>query len=234
MSAPNSRAPELPFRPQAQRAFYLPEVTIQRLGGPVAGEIMRLLVEDQLSEGEIQQKLGISGADYITLAATHPFRRELKAQLKLREHDEKFRKTGKIRDVPPQPQKSAAQSFPASVLNVKLPVGVTPQEWALKRINQITPVAVEKLVWLMQNARQEQVQYNAATKLLGLNGIVEVEKSISVIADAEAIIRELNRRGPYKAKTPTAEDAEIVDVTTEGESSSRVDSLAAPQSSQDS
>ena len=48
-------------------------------------------------------------------------------------------------------------------------------------------------------------------KFLGLNGIVEVEKSISVIADAEAIIRELNKRGPYKKPNPE----DIIDIPAE-------------------
>lgn len=231
MSSPNSSAPDVSFRPKARRAFFLPEATINRLGGPVAADIMRLLVEEQIPEAEILQRLQIGAAEYQSITLTHLFKRELKAQLKLREHDEKFKKQGKIRDVPPTnlPQ-AQGDNVPAAVLNVQLPKGVSPQEYALKRINQVTPQAVERLVWLMHNAKQESTMYNAATKILGLNGIVEVEKSISVIADAESIIRELNKRGPYQTKkTIEAEDAEIVEVTPSGSAESPGESGPTPQ-----
>jgi hypothetical protein len=113
---------------------------------------------------------------------------------------------------------------PPKPAKTKLPSGVSPQEAALKRLSSVSPEAVEKLVWLMRNSRQESIQYNSAIKLLGLNGIVEVEKSISVVADAEAIIRELN-------KVPQAKKQIEIDVTppATGGQSSGGDSPPTPQ-----
>lgn len=198
------------FAPIRNRKFFLPESTIARLGGPQAAEVMRLLVEERLPESEIVERLGLSATELTNITLAHAFKRELRAQLRLRDHDEKFKKVGSIRDVPPRPATAPRESLPANVLSVALPKGVSPQEYALKRISQVTPEAIERLVHLMHNARMENVQYNAATKILGLAGIVEVEKSISVIADAEAIIRELNKRGPYR-KRNAEDDAEIID-----------------------
>jgi predicted nucleic acid-binding protein len=225
-----------PFVSSHPRKFYLSEVTIQRLGGPPADKIMELLLEG-LPDLEIIEQLGISAADFNTIVLCHPFKRELTAQRKLRDQDKKFRTYGRINSVPPhqlagKARPTAKNTLPAEVAGFQLPKGVSPQEWALKRINQVTPQAVERLIHLMHNARQEQVQYNAATKLLGLNGIVEVEKSISIIADAEAIIRELNKRGPYKPKTvegEALEAAELVTVLTKEECQVSGDSETAPQ-----
>lgn len=194
------------------RKFYLPPPTVQRLGGPRAAEVMRLLVDEKLSQAFIMERLEMGAAEYDALTLAHAFKRELKSQLKLREHDEKFRQQNRAAAKSLQVGKGVAKTPPAAGVpfpelpQIQLARGQTPTEWVLKRINEVTPQAVERLVFLMTNARQEQVQYNAATKLLGLNGIVEVEKSISVIADAEAIIRELNKRGPYRKPAASPED----------------------------
>jgi len=192
------------------RKFYLSPFTIQKLGGPRAAEVMKELVDNKLPQGEIQTKLSMDEAEYLAITQTTAFKKELNAQLLLRRNDEKFRaanraaKGTKIPAVPASDLPDAPKTLPA----IQLAKGQTPAEYSLKRINEVTPQAVERLVWLMTNGRQEQVQYNAAVKLLGLNGIVEVEKSISVIADAEAIIRELNKRGPYKKPNPE----DIIDI----------------------
>lgn len=193
------------------RKFYLPPPTVQRLGGPRAAEIMQLLIDDKLSQAEIQARLGMEEIEYTSFTKTHAFKRELSAQLRLREMDEKFRKQSRAAKKSIK-QSASVEATPSAPSAPALPVaslkrGESPVDWVLRRINEVTPQAVERLVWLMQNARQENVQYNAATKLLGLNGIVEVEKSISVIADAEAIIRELNKR--HSEKLP-AGDREAV------------------------
>lgn len=223
-----------PFVSSHARRFYLSEVTIQRLGGPPADKIMELMLEG-LPDLEIIERLGISAGDFNTIVLCHPFKRELTAQRKLREQDRKFREHGRINSIPPlqlAKKPTARNTLPTEIAEFQLPKGVSPQEWAIKRINQITPQAVERLIYLMHNARQENVQYNAATKLLGLNGIVEVEKSISIIADAEAIIRELNKRGPYKPKGEVVE-AEVVQETEAGCQVSG-DSETDPQSEQSS
>ena len=199
------------FQAIRSRQFFLSPSMVQRLGGEQAAEIMRLLVEEGSDPLSIQKKLGIGASEYDTFTLTHLFKRELKAQLKLRAHDQKFRQTGELRPGPLAKQPLPDPSIPGHLRKINLPKGITPAEYALKRINEVTPEAVEKLVFLMHNSRNETTQYNAATKLLGLNGIVEVEKSISVIADAEAIIRELNKRGPYKPKEiESVVDAEVV------------------------
>ena len=213
-----------------KRKFYLSPFTIQKLGGPRAAEVLKLLIDEQLSQPEIMEKLQLNSAEFDSITLTGVFKKELATQLKLREHDEKFRQANKALTGTKVGAKaeSSPPTAPPPLPQVQLARGQTPTEWVLKRINEVTPQAVERLVWLMLNGRQEQVQYNAATKLLGLNGIVEVEKSISVIADAEAIIRELNKRGAYKKPSPESpkkptepidipplEDAEIIPTDTE-------------------
>jgi hypothetical protein len=189
-----------------KRKFYLSPFTVQKLGGPKAAQVMQLMIDEHLGQPEIMERLEINSAEYDSITLTHLFKKELGAQLKLREHDEKFRKQNRAlagAKVGATAKVPAPDVSPKELAQVQLARGQTPTEWVLKRINEVTPQAVERLVWLMLNGRQEQVQYNAAVKLLGLNGITEVEKSIHVVADAEAIIRELNKRGPYKPSSPT-------------------------------
>jgi hypothetical protein len=190
-----------------KRKFYLSPFTVQKLGGSRAADVMRLMVDEKLGQPEIMEKLGLNSADYDSITLTGVFKKELATQLKLREHDEKFRQANRAlkgAKVGATPKGPPADVPPKELPAIQLARGQTPTEWVLKRINEVTPQAVERLVWLMLNGRQEQVQYNAAVKLLGLNGITEVEKSIHVVADAEAIIRELNKRGPYKPSSPEA------------------------------
>src|SRR5262245_57048425 len=165
-------------RSATERKLFLSEAAIRRLGGPTGAEIMRLLVEERLAPREVQEKLSLSTGEFDTYVLTHAFQREFKAQKRAQEINAEKHQYGKLMA---QPKKSALEATKA-LPPVKVPAGVSPQEWAVKRLNQVTPEAVERLVHLMRTARQETVQYNAATKLLGLNGIVEVEKSISVIA----------------------------------------------------
>jgi len=198
-------APE-PSLSGKKREFFLSDVTIKRLGGPQAGELMKLLVIDRMSPRVIQERLGLTPGEFDVYVLTHYFQRELKAQLRNRDEGDGAHKYSAINKAI---SKKPLVAIPTQY-KITLKPGQSPQEWALGRLNSVTPEAVEKLIYLMHNARQESVQYNAAVKLLGLNGLVEVEKSISIIADAEAVIRELNRRGPYK-KTPEAETEEVND-----------------------
>jgi len=212
------------FKPSHSRQFYLTEGTIQRLGGEQAKLIMERLVTTSQTEVEIQTELGLSPEQYDELTKPRAFHRELSAQRRIWARTEKQLALKQPKRKPPP------ERIPPAVTNVSLPKGVSATDYAIKRIGQVTPEAVEKLIWLMQHSRQENIQYNSAIKLLGLNGIVEVEKSISVIADAEAIIRELNRRGPYKAKEVEI-DAEVIEGgerLTPGDSEASAPSIPTP------
>lgn len=227
----------LSFRPIADRKFYLSDTAIKRLGGPQAAEVMRLMVEEALPDDAIRSRLSLSTADFEAITLAHYFKRTLNEQIKLREKDRLYKESQN-----PTPAASKA-AFPLNANQakgkagwapppiVRPPAGVSPPEYAQKRINEATPEAVEKLIWMMRYAHNEQTQYNSAVKLLGLNGIVEVEKSISVIADAEAIIRELNRRGPYRPKGDVTE-AEVVQENPDGQVECSGDSEPLPQENQ--
>lgn len=214
----------LAFRPIADRKFYLSEAQKRRLGGEQPAEIMRLMVEEALSDDAIKEKLGLTTAQLEAITLTHYFKRCLNEQIKLREKDAAYKESQNptpakaVEKFPTNPKMARGKAWvPAPLVN--LPKGVSAPEYAQKRINEATPEAVEKLIWMMRYGHNEQVQYNSAVKLLGLNGIVEVEKSINIIADAEAIIRELNKRGPYRPKADVTE-AEVVEVTTDQEGES--------------
>jgi hypothetical protein len=174
--------------------------------------------------------MGITAQDFEFHTVNHYYRRQYADQLKLREHDEAFAKLGTIdprktnlsRAGFPGPRGQRPDGEPHSPRNrvpvsVKVPKGLTAAQYAMRRISEATPTAVEKLIFLMQNSRQENIQYNAAVKLLALHGIVEIEKSVAVVVDAEAIIRELNRTAPPSVpiandQTPLAfEDATITE-----------------------
>ena len=228
----------LAFRPIADRKFYLSEITIKRLGGPQAAEVMRLMVEEAASDADIKQKLTLTTAEFETITLAHFFKRTLNEQIKLRQRDAAYKESQnptppKTRDQFPT-SANAAKGFKPSPPVIKLPAGQSAPEYAQRRINEATPEAVEKLIWMMRYANAEQTQYNSAVKLLGLNGIVEVEKSISVIADAEAIIRELNKRGPYQPRLPKGEalEAEVITETPEADRQELGDSSSGPQSEQ--
>ncbi len=194
------------FEPIKPRKVFLSDFTVQRLGGAQAAEVMRLQLEEQKTDLEIMEQLSLSAEELSKIVNDHVWMRERKAQKLLLERTARQVKQKNIAaQKKPKPDK-----LPPALRNIQLPKGISPTEYAIKRISQVTPEAVEKLVWLMHNSRNDSIQYNSATKLLGLNGIVEVEKSISVIADAEAIIRELNRRGPYKPRGDEPIEAEIV------------------------
>jgi len=189
---------------------------------------MKRLLEGQSPE-QIQAEMGVTKQDYDTFTLTYYFKVKYRDQLKLLGQDYRRQTFGNLKatnkNLALHQAKQAVEKVPKAITNVKIPKGVSEAEWALKRINEVTPAAVERLVWLMNNSRNDSIMYNSAVKLLGLNGIVEVEKSISVIADAEAIIRELNKRGPYTKKIE-ATDAEILEETSPAGDSGESEPLA--------
>lgn len=206
------------FTPKKTRKLFLSAAQTARLGGPTAVEVMRLQLDEKLTPDEIRVKLQLTELEYQTIVLTHYYKRTLKQQQRLRENDEKFRALGTI-----DPQKTnllhggvkVEDQVPAKVTEVKLPKGVSPTQYVLDRLQRVSPAAVEKLVWLMQHSHNETVQYNAAIKILGLNGIVEIEKSITAVVAAEDIIRELNKGTP-PPRTVEITDAEVIDGEYEG------------------
>jgi len=226
---------DMSFIPKGTRKFYLSEGQTARLGGPQVAEIMRLQVEERLTAEEIRKRLQISELEFNTATLTHYYKRQLQSQLKARDHDKTFRAAGSI-----DPREinlihggvaKPKEKLPAAIANFKLPKGVSPTEYAVGRIADATPQAVEKLIFLMQNSRNDSIQYNAAVKLLGLNGIVEIEKSINVIADAEAIIRELNRSAqPIKPIVAEITEADVLSSELEVIDDSSADPRGDPRS----
>lgn len=63
-----------------------------------------------------------------------------------------------------------------------------------KLFDQYSPEALEKLVKVMRTAPYFRDQANAAVEILDRAGYVKIQKQLTVHADAEAIIRELNRQ----------------------------------------
>ena len=182
--------------------FSLSDQQRQRIGGDLPAEIMRRLLGGE-APVMVQENLGIEPNDWKHFTTNATFKHILELK---RSRLASNRITAKR---------------PVSVSRVfaipRLQPGKSPAEWAMRRISELTPQAVERLAWLMNNAHNESIMYNAATKLLALNGIVEVEKSITVIADAEAVIRELNRRPQKVEKIEPAisGDSEIVIIEAE-------------------
>ncbi len=62
-----------------------------------------------------------------------------------------------------------------------------------ERLESFSHEALDKIVEKMRNAKQDAIQLAAAREILDRSGYVKVDKSLSVVADAEAIIRELGR-----------------------------------------
>ena len=62
-----------------------------------------------------------------------------------------------------------------------------------ERLEDYSHEALDKLVEKMRNAKADAIQLQAAREILDRSGYVKVDKTLSVVADAEAIIRELGR-----------------------------------------
>ena len=75
-----------------------------------------------------------------------------------------------------------------------------------KTFEKYAPEALDKLVSVMRNAPYYRDQASAATEILDRAGYVKIQKQLTIHADAEAIIRELN-------KQVGARDASAIDIT---------------------
>ena len=62
-----------------------------------------------------------------------------------------------------------------------------------ERLENYSHEALDKIMEKMRHAKQDAIQLQAAREILDRSGYVKVDKTLSVVADAEAIIRELGR-----------------------------------------
>ena len=62
-----------------------------------------------------------------------------------------------------------------------------------ERLEDYSHEALDKLVEKMRNAKADAIQLQAAREILDRSGYVKVDKTLSVVADAEKVIRELGR-----------------------------------------
>lgn len=79
-----------------------------------------------------------------------------------------------------------------------------------KAFEKFSPEALRKLIVIMRSATSMKDQKDAAIEILDRAGYVKVQKQISVHADAEAIIRELNKQANEAIEPPTME-AQVID-----------------------
>ena len=62
-----------------------------------------------------------------------------------------------------------------------------------ERLEEYSHEALDKIVEKMRNAKQDAIQLSAAKEILDRSGYVKVDKTMSVVADAEKVIREMAR-----------------------------------------
>lgn len=62
-----------------------------------------------------------------------------------------------------------------------------------ERLEDYSHEALDKIMEKMRHAKQDAIQLQAAREILDRSGYVKVDKTLSVVADAEKVIRELGR-----------------------------------------
>ena len=82
-----------------------------------------------------------------------------------------------------------------------------------KAFEDHSPEALEKLLYVMRSAPSVRDQKDAAVEILDRAGYVKIQKQLTVHTDAEAIIRELNKRTGIEEpkKEPLELEAQVIE-----------------------
>ena len=76
-----------------------------------------------------------------------------------------------------------------------------------ERLENYSHEALDKIVEKMRGAKADAIQLAAAKEILDRSGYVKVDKTMSVVADAEKVIREMARlKGMNGTDKPDSED----------------------------
>ena len=76
-----------------------------------------------------------------------------------------------------------------------------------ERLEDYSHEALDKIVEKMRGAKADAIQLQAAKEILDRSGYVKVDKTMSVVADAEKVIREMARLKDTNAKDITESDS---------------------------
>lgn len=82
----------------------------------------------------------------------------------------------------------------------------------IRRAEELSNEALDKLKFLMRRARSESLQANCAEKVLGIAGYSKIEKKQVAIVSGEDVIRELNRRRREAAELSTNRDSRTITI----------------------
>jgi hypothetical protein len=79
----------------------------------------------------------------------------------------------------------------------------------IQRAEDLSNEALDKIKELMRNARTQQLQFNAACRMLDTGGYSKIEKKIVGIVSGEDVIRELNKRRREKVLGVDTSDSNV-------------------------